>query len=49
MCLDCKHDGMKEWGFDPLAIEWALAFVEMPKPEAMQTRPTADRHRVAIG
>ena len=31
--------GMKELGFDPLEIEWLLAFVEMPAPEAMTAGP----------
>lgn len=31
--------GMKELGFDPLEIEWMLAFVEMPDPETPQAGP----------
>ncbi len=31
--------GMKELGFDPLEIEWVLAFVELPENGAMQAGP----------
>lgn len=31
--------GIKELGFDPLEIEWVLAFVEMPENGAMQAGP----------
>lgn len=31
--------GIKELGFDPMQIEWVLAFVEMPEPGAMMAGP----------